>query len=338
MCSLAPMEGRSLRPLGIGETLDAAFNLYFRNFILMLRITAAVVIPVIVLTIILLLIGIQETDRTNPDAAFYEVGAGEFRFVDESTFLVTSIIAAVLGGLAYLLVIAAVFRAASERYVGRPVTASESLGAGLRRVHSVLWIFILMLLAFFLVVIPVAFGPVLLLFAIPFLVFLIVRWCVAIPALMVERAKGSKALSRSFVLVEHRWWPVFGALIVGLIFIGLIEFLTTLAGEGLSSLAEEQTTLFVIVFSIMNGIGTLITAPFQAAIVTVIYYDLRVRKEAYDVELMTEQLGAPPAPAAGEFPPPGETPPPPPPPPGEPSPPGSTPPPPPPPPSTPSGW
>ena len=83
-----------------------------------------------------------------------------------------------------------------------------------------------------------------------------------------------------------------------------------------------RRTLYVVLISdCRTGSGTIISAPFQAAIVTVIYYDLRVRKEAFDVELLTEQLEAPaiggppppPAPAPGEPPPP-------------------------PPPSTPSGW
>ena len=119
-----------------------------------------------------------------------------------------------------------------------------------------------------------------------------------------------------------RWAATFAVLVVGAIFIILLEFLVSLAAEGLGSLAEDQTTLYVVLISAANGIGTIISAPFQAAIVTVIYYDLRVRKEAFDVELLTEQLEAP---AVG-----GPPPPPPAPGPGE-----SLPPPPP---STPSGW
>ncbi|HYH62983.1 MAG TPA: glycerophosphoryl diester phosphodiesterase membrane domain-containing protein [Solirubrobacterales bacterium] len=317
------MEGRALRPLGVGEALDASFNLYFRNLGLLLRIAAAVVVPVIALSAILLLVGIQETDGSNPNAALYEIASGEIRLVDEQKFLILSAIAAVLGALAYLVAIAALFRAISERYIGRGASARESLAAGAKRAHSVLWIFVIIGVAFFLLVIPAAATPLLaVIFTLPLIVFLLVRWCVAIPALMVEQKKGSKALGRSFELVENRWLATFGVLIVGVIFILLLELLVSLAGEGLGSLASEQTMLYIVLLSLMNGIGTIVTAPFQAAIVTVIYYDLRVRKEAFDVELLTEQLEAP---AIGGPPPP---------------PPAQTPgdPPPPPPPSTPSGW
>ncbi len=317
------MEGRALRPLGVGEALDASFNLYFRNLGLLLRIAAVVVIPVVVLTAILILIGVQETDVTNPDAALYEIANGEIRLVDEGTFVAMSVTAAILGALAYLIVVAALFRAISELYLGRRASARESLGAGARRAHSVLWIFVIIGLAFFLALIPGAASlPLLFIFTLPFCIFLLVRWCVAIPALMVEGTKGSKALGRSWELVESRWMATFGVLVVGAIFIILLEILVTLAAEGLGSLADEQTTLYFALLSAANGIGTIISAPFQAAIITVIYYDLRVRKEAFDVELLTEQLDAP---AIG-----GPPPPPPAPAPGEP--------PPPPPPATPSGW
>ncbi|MDQ3728325.1 MAG: hypothetical protein M3355_01915, partial [Actinomycetota bacterium] len=249
------MEGRVLRPLGVGEALDAAFNLYFRNFSLMLRITLAVVLPVTIASIILVLIGVQETTGSNPDGRLREIGAGEFRLVDESTFITMTVIANVLGFLAYLLAIAAIFRAASERYVGRPASASESLRAGLRRTHSVLWISLLIGVTFVLIFLPAVAVPILaLFFAAPLVVFLFVRWSTAIPALMVEGRKGSKALGRSYELVEGRWGATFAVLIVAVLFIFLLEFLVGLAAEGLGNLAEDQITLFVIVVSIMNGI------------------------------------------------------------------------------------
>ena len=316
------MEGRALRPLGVGETLDTSFNLYFRNLGLLLRIAAVIVVPVVIISAILLLIGVQETGALNPDAQLYEIANGEIRLVDEQTYLIMSAISAALGALAYIIAIAGLFRAISDRYIGRDASAADSLRSGAKRTHSVLWIFLIIGVTFFLLIIPAAAAPILsIFFTLPLILFLIVRWCVAIPSLMVEGTKGSKALGRSYELVEKRWGATFGVLIVGIIFIILLEFLVALAGEGLGSLADEQTTLYVALVSVMNGIGTIISAPFQAAIVTVIYYDLRVRKEAFDVELLTEQLEAP---ASG-----GPPPPPPPPAPGQP---------PPPPPSTPSGW
>jgi hypothetical protein len=326
------MEGRTLRPLGVGETLDTAFNLCFRNFGLMLKIAAAVVLPIAALSAVLLLVGLQETDQFNPDARLYEIANGEFRVVDQSTYIITSIIAAVLSAVAYLVATGALFKAVSDRYIGRPASASDSIGTGLRRAHSMLWISVLMLVTFFVVILPAAAAPILiLLFSVPLIAFLLTRWCTAIPALMVEGKKGSKALGRSFELTGGRGWQIFAALLVAVVFIALIEFLTSLAAGGLGELVDGDVTIFIIVLSVLGGLGTLLTAPFQAAVVTVIYYDMRVRKEAYDVALMTEQLDTPGGPGLGPPPavPPAPSNP------ASPEAPGSTPPPPP---STPSGW
>jgi len=49
--------------------------------------------------------------------------------------------------------------------------------------------------------------------------------------------------------------------------------------------------LTVIVVSFAGAVSAILTRPFQAAVTTILYYDLRVRHEGYDVELLAEQLG-----------------------------------------------
>jgi hypothetical protein len=52
------------------------------------------------------------------------------------------------------------------------------------------------------------------------------------------------------------------------------------------------------VFDLANGIfgavASVLTIPFVAAVVAVIYFDLRVRKEGFDLQLMAQRIGAPP--------------------------------------------
>jgi hypothetical protein len=47
----------------------------------------------------------------------------------------------------------------------------------------------------------------------------------------------------------------------------------------------------VTVISLAAAVSSLLTQPFHAAVVTVLYYDLRVRHEGYDIALLAEQLG-----------------------------------------------
>ena len=323
------MEGRALRPLGVGEKVDVAINLYLRNFGLLTRIAAVIFVPITALSFVLLLVGLQEPSSLGSGDLALQFG-DDVRRVDPVAYGLTTVIVGLLTGLGYLVTIAAAFRAVSDRYIDRPASASESLREGLRRLHSTLWIGILMALAFFAVLVLGAIFPLLIiLMSIPVILFLLVRWSVAIPALVAEGVKGTKALTRSSELVSERWWPTFGALLVGFVLISLLQFLSGLALGGLGSLADESLTLFVLVNALLSGLLPIVIAPLQAALIAVIYYDLRVRKEAFDVELMAQSLDAPGSqtgvsPASGAYPPP-------------PPPPGSSGPPPPPP-STPSGW
>ena len=50
-------------------------------------------------------------------------------------------------------------------------------------------------------------------------------------------------------------------------------------------------TFSVLVLSAISGVvGLALTTPFQAAFVIVLYFDLRVRKEGYDLELLAREM------------------------------------------------
>src|SRR5438034_265973 len=52
-----------------------------------------------------------------------------------------------------------------------------------------------------------------------------------------------------------------------------------------------------LVYDLANGVfgaaASVLTIPFVAAVVAVIYFDLRVRKEGFDLQLMAQRIGAP---------------------------------------------
>jgi hypothetical protein len=197
------------------------------------------------------------------------------------------IIEAIIQVIGYVLVVGAIFRAVSEAYLGHTPDARASISAAFRRMPSLLWLS-------FLLVLGVAIGFVLL--VIPG-IYLLVAWAVAVPVLMVEGTKGAKAIGRSYDLVRHNWWRTFGTLLVGFIFIGLFNFLLDLVARGADGVANDSVYLWALIYDALNGLGTVITAPLQAAIIIVIYFDLRVRKEGFDVALLTAGLGDEPVPA-----------------------------------------
>lgn len=267
--------------MGVGEVLDASINMYFRNFALLAKIAAVIAIPLFVIIFLLDQIAFSEPD------GFRDLGiafVGEYRQrVDFSTFTTIAIIETLVAVIAYLVIVGAAFRAVSELYVGRDTTAGTSLRFASGRVHSLLWIGILLLIGVSLAALALVLPGI----------WLLVAWSLAAPALLAENLRGSKALGRSFDLVRNNWWRTFGALLVGFIFIALFEVLLGLAAEGLTSATEDSKNASLLIVDGLQALTLIITAPLQAAIITVIYYDLRVRKEGFDVQLLTEGLESP---------------------------------------------
>ena len=118
-------------------------------------------------------------------------------------------------------------------------------------------------------------------------------WSVAVPVLLIEGTRGFRALGRSFNLVRRRWWPTAGILL-------LANLLATAVAAGIGLVALPL--LFAgrdneLVYDLANGVfgaaASVLTIPFVAAVVAVVYFDLRVRKEGFDLQLMAQRIGAP---------------------------------------------
>jgi hypothetical protein len=114
------------------------------------------------------------------------------------------------------------------------------------------------------------------------------------PVLIVlERMPIVPAISRSFGLVRGSFWRVFGIRILGTVVAslvaGAVSIPFTVAGELLSLAADSiGASLGASVLSSIGGaIGQIITAPFTAGIVVLLYTDRRIRAEAFDLVLQT---------------------------------------------------
>ncbi|HLM85329.1 MAG TPA: hypothetical protein VK272_03975 [Solirubrobacteraceae bacterium] len=276
------MSAPALRPLRVGEILDAGINVYMRNARTLMGLTALIVVPFQALSAVLLLSTVTRAS---------EVPHGSFSFGstggrDHATSLGASAIVEVTGLIVTVLVTAACVKAVSDIYLDQPTDIGSSLRFALRRVGSLVWLEILtwvaLALAFVALIVP---G-----------IWLYAAWSVAVPALLIEGRRGGKALYRSFRLVRGRWWPVAGVLLVAevmtLVVAGAIE--ATIAAVSLSG-GSGSPVLTVVVVSLAAAVAAVLTRPFQAAVTTILYYDLRVRHEGYDVALLAEQLGIEPS-------------------------------------------
>jgi hypothetical protein len=121
--------------------------------------------------------------------------------------------------------------------------------------------------------------------------------------IVLERIAIIPAISRSFKLVRNDFWRVFGIRLLGGIVAAVVAGAVTVPfsfGGQLLLVAASSTlaTLAALVLlSIGGAISQIITAPFSAGVVVLLYTDRRIRSEAFDLVLHTGAGFGPGAPA-----------------------------------------
>jgi hypothetical protein len=299
------MRAPELRPLRIGEILDVSIKLYLRNALTFMAIVAIALLPVMALGT-LILAGIA------PDPG------GFVSQSDINAFVGATVAVAIIQFMGGWLAAAACLKGVAEAYVGRPVRAGESVAFAFKRFHSVLWILVILFAILVLLLLAVVFLAVTLsmlgvigvaiaaLAGIGALLFVAVTFFASHAALLAEGYRGGKALSRSQLLVEGRWWPTAAVLIVAYLLTFVVGVIfDVLFGELITIDPGERLTSFtgVLVWNqLVSLIVSILTQPLLAAVVAIAYFDLRVRKEGFDLELLAHQIGGAPEAQAGGTP------------------------------------
>ena len=123
---------------------------------------------------------------------------------------------------------------------------------------------------------------------------LIIYWSADIPVVAIEGCKPIAALKRSFELVRGNWWRTFSTILLTiLVVMGLTIIVSVLLAAPMALIGDEGLTgITARVASALSGmLSNAIIAPIAATAGTLIYLDLRSRKEDYDLEALSEQLG-----------------------------------------------
>lgn len=259
-----------LRPLELGELLDRTFTIYRRQFLTFVIIVAA---PYLVLVLCMVPIGILAPAMVKP-------GAGA---AFSPAFVLAMVITVVLYLLAYAASHAASFFAASDAYLDRAVTvagayrqAKEKIG---RLINTALTVGIRVLGGFILLIVP---G-----------IIVMCRASVAVPAAMLEDLSASDAFRRSWELTKGfagRAGAILGlSFIISMVAQYILQFPLQLAAEFLKG--SGAATILNALASLWSVLGAILAAPVAFIASTLFYYDLRVRKEGFDLERLVATLG-----------------------------------------------
>jgi hypothetical protein len=303
------------RSMNVGELLDAVFSLYRRNFLLIAAISAIVQVPFAALEFLIFeLTGYSALQQRLQDASQSLQGLqpgqappDQLQLVagDLGTlFLITAALAIVGLFVVQPLAVAATTRAVSDRYLDHDASIGASYSAALRRLGAlivqslVLTVGAIVLVGGGFIVIALmaaALGapsiPIILLLVaalVALVLFVYVRTSLAVPSIVLERLSGWNGLVRSWELVRGLSWRMLGIrlllAIITFIITGVVTVLFSVAGAALDANGR------FIVQQVASALATVFVSPITYIAVTLLYYDARIRKEAFDIEMLAQTL------------------------------------------------
>ncbi|HYL08348.1 MAG TPA: hypothetical protein VEU76_07345 [Candidatus Udaeobacter sp.] len=269
-----------LRPLEIGDLLDETFRMYRRHFVLFAGISVVLSIPSAALSGLAfgLLGSLVQVGGTGAQPDFSALGL----------MLPVLALASLLGIALVPFSYGAVMYAACESAMGRPVSAGGIVRGVGRRYFALLgyWLlfFVSLFVSLLLCVLPVALWT-----------WLFVMWIVATPAMFVENISLGAATGRSRMLVQGRWWRTFLVLFLLVIVFYVVRLALSAfveIGQLLLDLVLSPFVAAAIASASAQIIDALVSPMMQIALVLV-YFDLRVRREALDLFQMAHRLAMP---------------------------------------------
>jgi hypothetical protein len=259
-----------LRPLTTGEVLDRTFHIYRKNFLLFAGIAAV------------------------PQALILFVKLGLLGGAQKNVLAVT-----VAGLLIILLAIvgSAVATAAttfgvSDIYLGKETSISSCFkrvrGTTLAVMGTSLLYGLAIMVGFIFLVVP---G-----------IYLLGRYGLSTPAVVLEDRGPISGLNRSSELTKGSVLRVLVVYFLSYLLIFVIAaLLGGIAAAALDSVAQQiGTTTSKALTDLTSAVANVVITPVLAIALTVLYYDQRVRKEAFDIENMMSLLGEPAAPDTAE--------------------------------------
>jgi hypothetical protein len=254
----------------LGGLLDRMFSIYGSNFTLILGIVAVAYVPLYALQI-----GLH--------AAALQVGSDTAALLIAGSNLIVLIPMLLIS---YPLSEGAAMFAISERYLGRNITIGEAYRQGRRRwgtiINAQLTIGVRVFLGLLLCFVP---G-----------IIWTMMYALTVPVVVLEGTKAVDGLRRSRRLTEGQRWKIFCLMFL----IGAITSLVVIGVSVLGALVlSDESAAGSLLQEVLVSVGQLFVAPLGTIAPILLYYDCRIRKEGFDLEMLNQALarqsGTPPA-------------------------------------------
>jgi hypothetical protein len=272
-----------LRPMTLGEVLDRTFTLYREHFLMFVGITALPYLLLLLFNFSTLLLGLGVNHHRSVNLASPSIIGGFITGAFGGLFLFLLAI-----GVAHAATVAAV----SDLYLGRETTVRSAYERAKGSFGAVIVVMILTFLA-------VAVGALFL--VIPG-IYLACRLAVSIPATIVEQDSAVVSMERSMELTKGFAGQVFLLLllvwVIEMVVGGLLQTPAAIFTM-LAVAAKHQPSVTVTVYTyISQFLSQVLVGPIGTISASLMYYNLRVRKEGFDIQHLMNSLDNVPRPLA----------------------------------------
>ncbi len=294
----ALMANVDLRPMSIGEVLDRTFKLYKNEFWLFTGIMSLPFLGVFVFNILMGLGSSRAVSSLNVGSPSFSPG----------------LIATGVGGVALFLVLmlflmcvgqAATIFAVSDVYLGRPATIRSSFaqvrGHILQVIGTILLVFFLLGVGVALCIVPITLivrvSPLLIFGLILLVLFgvlvLACRLALAVPVVTLEHDGVVAAVSRSMDLTKGFAMQIFLILFLYWVLSSIASVIFTFPFLFMSMLPRPHVLPFgiTVLQDVATFIAQVLVAPIETIAISLMYYNLRVRKEGFDLEHLMSTMG-----------------------------------------------
>lgn len=311
-----------LRPLSLGELLDRTFSYYRKYFLLFVGIMALPQVLMVAVSLGIRSLGLMAPIRPGQPQDPAQVFAQFPAFI--AGFVITMIIFMVAAIVIFSVVHGATAYALSEVHLGWQTTIINSFrslrGKVWRLVDVVISVALrimgVVFLMMFAVMIPIGlFGgamgglgkpdPVFIILFLLFMLvamlgaavlgcFLMMRYALSVPALVLENITARQAIRRSVALAKGNFWRIF--LVFVLMYLISMSIISIFQGPFWVAMIVIGIRHGVMPFwlevpmTIAGGVGGAISGPLMVIALTLVYFDARVRKEGFDLQLMMANL------------------------------------------------
>jgi hypothetical protein len=242
-----------LRPRSATEIVDAAFQLYRRDPMTYLLISALCYAPILVMQLVVLGPAMQVEEQITRLASGFSIIMGLAYWVSFS------------------LLSAVIVRISAEDYLGHRIEPAVAVRDALTRLPAVmfglLFKYILMFIGIFVFFIG--------------MFYVIARYFAVTSAIVIEHRGLATAFGRSSTLSRGRKMHILGTSLLAFLIFFVVYFAVAIVAGIIGNM---------VITTILTVVASILAYPMFAITEMLLYYDARVRNEGYDIEMMAEAI------------------------------------------------